>query len=113
MMYCFTQMLRSCFWLSLICSTCDSLLLLINGYLVVTTTHSLEVLAGYQAVAFGACGVAVLWNCRLLCSRAAELRLNAAVMMLAVMPFYMLLKALVVVAHTSLGEPCDTILTLL
>ena len=85
------------------CSSCDTALLLLNGYLLIMTTQSLATFAAYQAVSYGACAVAVLWNTRLLSSRAAELRLNAAIMVLAAMPGHMLLKAVVIDLNVSTG----------
>lgn len=61
---------RSCFWLSVIAGACDSLCVLLNGYLVMATTSgSLDTLAAFQAIAFGGAAAATLWNWRVLCSR--------------------------------------------
>lgn len=72
---------------------------MLAGFLVISATEQLDTFAAFQAIAFGACAAAVLWNYKFLCSRAAELRLNACMLGLAAMPFYQLLKAVVVVAQ--------------
>lgn len=51
--------------------TCDTLALLLTGFLVVAITDSLAVLASFQAIAFGCSAAAVPWNWRALSSRAA------------------------------------------
>lgn len=91
----------SCFWLSLAASTCDSLAMVLTGFLIITVTNNLAIFAAFQAIAFGSCAAAVLWNYRLLCSRAAELRLNAALLGLAGAPFYEFLKAIVLMAFST------------
>jgi hypothetical protein len=74
---------------------------MLTGFLVITTTSNLSVFATYQAIAFGCCAVAVLWNYVFLCSRTAELRLSTVMMWLAAMPLYSFLKAIVLVAYSS------------
>ncbi|WIA20821.1 hypothetical protein OEZ85_005176 [Tetradesmus obliquus] len=93
----------SCFWLSLAAGTCDTLALLLTGFLVVAITDSLAVLASFQATAFGCSAAAVLWNWRALSSRAAELHLNGAMLLLAGLPLYQALKAAVLLARLPTG----------
>jgi hypothetical protein len=87
----------SCFWLTLAATVADSLGALLVGMLTITVTKGLGTFTLLTAVGFGACALAVLWNTTLLSSRAAELRLNSVVLLLAAMPFYLSLKALVIV----------------
>ncbi|WIA41112.1 hypothetical protein OEZ86_004740 [Tetradesmus obliquus] len=89
----------SCFWLSLAAGTCDTLALLLTGFLVVAITDSLAVLASFQAIAFGCSAAAVPWNWRALSSRGAELHLNGAMLLLAGLPLYQALKAAVLLAR--------------
>ena len=56
-----------------------------------------------QAIQFGGAIVAIAWTYRFLTSRLGELRLSAAVLVLAGLPFYYLFKGLVVVYAPSLG----------
>jgi hypothetical protein len=98
------RLTRSCFWLSLVAGACDSLTMVLNGFLLVVLTKSLGLLATFQAIAFGCSTAAVLWNCQVLCSRAAELRLNKAVLLLAGLPFYQAAKAGVLLAPLPTGE---------
>jgi len=93
----------SCFWLTLLATVADSLGALLMGMLVLTTTEGLSPFAIITAVGFGATVLAVLWNTTLLSSRAAELRLNAVVLLLAAMPFYHAFKALVIILVPSLS----------
>jgi hypothetical protein len=93
----------SCFWLTLLATVADSLGALLLGMLVLTTRPGLSPFAIVTAVGFGASVLAVLWNTTLLSSRAAELRLNAVVLMLAAMPFYHAFKALVIILVPSLS----------
>jgi hypothetical protein len=91
----------SCFWLTLVATVADSLGALLVGLLVVTVTDGLATFALVTAVGFGACAAAVLWNTTVLSSRAAELRLNSVVLMLAAMPFYQAFKGLVIILVPS------------
>lgn len=84
---------RSCFWLSLVASICDTLGLILLGYMVIVSSDQLGYFAAYEAVLAAGSVVAVLWNNRMLCSRTAELRLNTAVLGLATMPGYFFLLA--------------------
>ena len=94
----------SCFWLSLVAGACDSLTLLLTGFLLVNLSKSLlGLLAVFQAIMFGCSAAAVLWNWQALRSRTAELHLNAAVMLLAGMPFYQAAKAGVLLAQLPTG----------
>jgi hypothetical protein len=77
--------------------------MVLTGFLLVVVTKSLGLLATFQAIAFGCSAAAVLWNWQVLCSRAAELRLNKAVLLLAGLPFYQAAKALVLLAHLPTG----------
>jgi hypothetical protein len=76
---------------------------MLTGFLVIATTEDLATFAKFQAIAFGCCAAAVLWNYRFLCSRTAELRLNAAILGLAAMPFYQLFKAVVLLVQPTTG----------
>jgi hypothetical protein len=96
-------LLCSCFWLSLAAGTCDTLALLLTGFLVVAVTNSLAVLAAFQAIVFGCSTAAVLWNWRALSSRAAELHLNGAMLLLAGLPMYQAIKAAVLMARLPIG----------
>jgi hypothetical protein len=82
---------------------CDSLTMVLTGFLLVVVSKSLGLLAIFQAIAFGCSVAAVLWNWQVLCSRAAELRLNKAVLLLAGLPFYQAAKALVLLAPLPTG----------
>lgn len=93
----------SCFWLTLLATVADSLGALLIGMLVLTTTEGLSPFTLVTAVGFGASVLAVLWNTTLLSSRAAELRLNTVVLMLASMPFYHVFKALVIILVPKLS----------
>jgi hypothetical protein len=105
----------SCFWLTLLATVADSLGALLMGMLVLTVTDGLSAFAIVTAVGFGASVLAVLWNTTLLSSRAAELRLNAVVLLLASMPFYHAFKALVIilVPNLSIMVPVCGVLDLL
>jgi len=96
--------LVSCFWLSLLAGACDSLSLMLTGFLVVNLFKSLATLAVFQAITFGCSAAAVLWNWQALHSRLAELHLNGAVLLLAGLPFYQLAKAGVLLAPLPTGE---------
>lgn len=76
---------------------------MLTGFLVIATTEDLATFAKFQAIAFGCCAAAILWNYRFLCSRTAELRLNAAILGLAAMPFYQLFKAVVLLVQPTTG----------
>lgn len=93
----------SCFWLTLLATVADSLGSLLIGMLVLTVTEGLTPFVVVITVSFGAAALAVLWNTTLLSSRAAELRLNAVVLMLAAMPFYHAFKALVIILVPNLS----------
>lgn len=93
----------SCFWLTLLATVADSLGALLIGMLVVVTTQGLSPFALVTAVGFGASVLAVLWNTTVLSSRAAELRLNTVVLLLASMPFYQAFKALVIILVPNLA----------
>ncbi|KAF6252281.1 hypothetical protein COO60DRAFT_1644178 [Scenedesmus sp. NREL 46B-D3] len=92
-----------CFWLSLAAGACDTLALLLTGFLVVAVTDSLAVLAAFQAIAFGCSAAAVLWNWRALSSRIAELHLNGAMLLLAGLPLYQAIKAAVLLSRLPTG----------
>lgn len=94
----------SCFWLSLVAGACDSLSMLLTGFLVVNLTRDLGLLAVFQAIAFGCSAAAVLWNWQALSSRLAELHLNKAVLLLASLPFYQAAKAGLLIVGLPVGE---------
>ena len=76
---------------------------MLTGFLLVNLSKSLGLLAVFQAIMFGCSAAAVLWNWQALRSRTAELHLNAAVMVLAGMPFYQAAKAGVLLAQLPTG----------
>ncbi|WIA30035.1 hypothetical protein OEZ86_000130 [Tetradesmus obliquus] len=85
------------------CGHLRHLALVLTGFLVVAVTESLAVLAAFQAIAFSCSAAAVLWNWRALASRAAELHLNAALLLLAGLPLYQALTAAVLLARLPTG----------
>lgn len=91
-----------CFWLSLAVSALDYLGLLLWGALMLAT-HSLREFAAAEAVQFAGTVAAIAWCFALLRSRLGELRLSAAVLALAGLPFYYLLKGLVALKAPSFG----------
>jgi hypothetical protein len=93
----------SCFWLSLAAGTCDTLALLLTGFMVVAVTSSLAVMAAFRAIAFSCSAAAVLWNWRALSSRVAELHLNGAMLLLAGLPLYQALKAALLLARLPIS----------
>ncbi|KAF8067137.1 mok12 [Scenedesmus sp. PABB004] len=86
----------ACFWLTLVSAACDSLSFMLVGFMVLLVSKSLDAFASFQAVVFGGCAAAVLWNFLLLRSRTAELRLTRTLLALAAMPGYELAKAALV-----------------
>lgn len=77
--------------------------MLLTGFVVINLTRSLGFLALFQAVAFAGSALAVVWNWRGLCSRVAEVHLNAAVLLLAAMLLYQAIKAGVLMAQLPAG----------